>query len=346
MTVVLLLQVGLCLSQSQFSDLLGKGHVSKAEKQRVIEDAQVASKENEVQDKVEEEFYQDQGGFLGLFGGRARSLDTSEVFISPSREAMGFGKRPMSFMTNFKTDVQFDNLKSRVKRSRLDLSPFDLAAAASAQRPTGPITPGLISNMFHRQLMLAEDHGLPVHDAVPGHQAPGPAHHAPVAMAHHPMPAHLRLRPAHQAHHAPVHHEIPQPHHAVTHHTPFKGYPPPKHGGGSLEDIFGLHNGKYVAPVTPVYHPEPEYHAPVQQQAYHEPAVAAHHVDPHYSEPLKGHPFSMEMIFGLPMHGYYMKKYRHMLPFHTPEPEYHAPPEPKYHTPEPEYHATSRAAIA
>lgn len=44
----------------------------------------------------------------------------------------------------------------------------------------------------------------------------------------------------------------------------------------------------------------------------------------------------MEMVFGLPMPMHYMKKYRHMLPFHSPTPKYNIvePPTPVY-TPTP-----------
>eukprot|EP00093_Oithona_nana_P005839 05839.XXX_143811_135735_1 [CDS] Oithona nana genome sequencing. len=44
----------------------------------------------------------------------------------------------------------------------------------------------------------------------------------------------------------------------------------------------------------------------------------------------------MEMVFGLPMQGYYMNKYAHMLPFHGHKDKYHEPM--AYHKPEPKYH--------
>ena len=69
---------------------------------------------------------------LDLFASeQPRALDEPET--SPSREALGFGTKPMSFMTNFKRDLPFDGTKKiRVKRSRLP--PIDLDVAASAQR--------------------------------------------------------------------------------------------------------------------------------------------------------------------------------------------------------------------
>ena len=406
--------------------MLGSSAIKKAEKQILNNDE---SAENDTpEDAIEEIDMEDNEveprvsasrpkgskgyGFAGIFGRRGLDEVIGPI-VSPSREALGFGRRPMSFMTNFKTDVRFDenSKRSRVKRSRLDL--LDLQAQASAQRPS-VITPELVSSMFQRQLFLAEDHGLPVHDAVPGHapvharghapvHAPVPVHHQPVAAAHHPMPHnnhHVRIATndhhvshgtATIGHHTTVvkeHHQVHhphQPHHPVVHkprpHThaalkTFKGYPPPQHGGGTLEDIFGLQGGKYAAPTpvyhpapAPAYHPEPAYKEPAyhpepayREPAYHpepaykepepayhpppspgykEPLVAAHHPEPNYhapDHPMKGHPFSMEMVFGLPMHGYYMKKYRHMLPHAPkhPEPAYHAPPTPAYK--EPAYH--------
>ena len=163
----------------------------------------------------------------------------------------------------------------------------------------------------------------PVHHAV--HHAP--AHHAP---AHH-APAH------HAVHHAPAHHPIP---------VKSKGYPPP-HNGGTLEEIFHL-GANYAAPPVPDYTPpDPAYHPPAlpPSPAYHEPAPAEAYHPPaalvHKGQDFHGHPFSMEMIFGLPMHGYYMKKYAPTLPFHHLEDKYHpAPkhPEPAYKEPEPAYH--------
>ena len=269
----------------------------------------------------------------------------------------------------------------------------------------------------HHQVHHAHHHPEP-------HQ---PVHHAQIKHepVHHGTPVPVHHEPVH--HHAPVHHHT---HHPKTHaalKSPFKGYPPPKKGGGTLEDVFGIgYNApvapayhpepeyhapepEYHAPPTPAYHPEPEYHAPVVTPAYHpepeyhapvtpayhpepeyhapvtpayhpepeyhppvvsptpayhpepeyhapavtptpvyhpepapaykEPVVAAHH--PHspqhgYQSPdFHGHPFSMEMIFGLPMHGYYMKKYAHMLPFHGHKDKYHEPM--SYHKPEPKY---------
>jgi len=187
------------------------------------------------------------------------------------------------------------------------------------------------------------------HPVQPVHHAQPVVHHAqPV---HHAI-AHPVAHAPHQVSVAPLHHVAP-----VTHHTAFKGYAPPIHGGGSLENIFGLHNGRYVAPVPT---PAASYHVPSITAAYSpppkpapvykEPLVVApvHHVEPDYRVPHKGHPFSMEMVFGLPMPMHYMKKYRHMLPFHSPTPKYNiveAPtpvytptPVAAYKEPEPVYH--------
>ena len=70
---------------------------------------------------------------LDLFASEQPRAALDEPETSPSREALGFGTKPMSFMTNFKRELPFDGTKKiRVKRSRLP--PLDLDAAASAQR--------------------------------------------------------------------------------------------------------------------------------------------------------------------------------------------------------------------
>ena len=395
------------MSSQNFGELLGKSAIKKAEKQ-IKSDVIKREDSNEVISELEEEQQEreakqnrepdaeeveetatepkynidldlDKTGFARAFGfelaSEGRNIEGPETI--PSRSAFGFDRRPMSFKTNFEQEVQFDGLKSRVKRSHLGgLDPRlghhhghdtpaleDLAISASAQRPHA-LNPHLISSMFARQLALHEDHhGLPVHDAVP--VVTPPHKPQPVAVAHHPQPAHLTLGHSHhfvrehQVHPVqPVHHAVvkaPAPVHHVTHHTPFKGYPAPKHGG-TLEDIFGLHNGKYVAPtpapaykipvVTATYSPpakpEPAYKAPVVVAPVHHPV---HHPEPDYITPHKGHPFSMEMVFGLPMPMYYMKKYRHMLPHASPTPKYtptpvYTPKKPvaAYKEPEPVYH--------
>ena len=266
------------------------------------------------------------------------------------------------------------------------------------------------------------------HQVHHAHHHPEP--HQPV---HHPVHHHGTPVPHHEpVHHAPVHHAHHTPHpktHAALK-SAFKGYPPPKHGGGTLEELFGIGAYKtpapdyhpepeyhappepeyhapptpayhpepeYHAPVTPAYHPEPEYHAPVTpayhpEPEYHAPVTPAYHPEPEYHQPepeyhapvaptpayhpepeyhapaptpvyhpepaykepvvaahhhqkpqigyqtpdFHGHPFSMEMVFGLPMHGHYMSKYAHMLPFHGHKDKYHEPM--AYHKPEPKYH--------
>ena len=114
----------------------------------------------------------------------------------------------------------------------------------------------------------------------------------------------------------PVHHAVPV-HHEVTHKR-FKGYAPPHKGGGSLEEIFGVHTKYHPAPPPVVHHvPEPVYHEP--EPVYHEPEpvyVPPKKYQPDYSHPTGhkykseyvGHPFSMEMVFGLPLHKSYMHK--------------------------------------
>ena len=73
---------------------------------------------------------------MDLFASEQPRAALDEPETSPSREALGFGTKPMSFMTNFKRELPFDGTKKiRVKRSRLP--PLDLDAAASAQRGAG-----------------------------------------------------------------------------------------------------------------------------------------------------------------------------------------------------------------
>ena len=251
--------------------------------------------------------------------------------------------------------------------------------------------------MFQRQLELAEEHGLPTHEAVPFDFRPAAApsapaslpvgapaphevktmhlpHHHHVSIAtpdhhvshgvdhglsgHHPRVHHQHVQvhhvEPHQPHHAvpksakliraPVHHPVHHPVPVVAHHpvpVKSKGYPPPKNGG-TLEEIF--HLGNYAAPTPDYTPPDPAYHPPAPPSAaYHEPAPAEAYYPPAalVHKDFHGHPFSMEMVFGLPMHGYYMNKYAHTLPFHHLEDKYHpAPkhPEPAYKEPEPAYH--------
>ena len=156
------------------------------------------------------------------------------------------------------------------------------------------------------------------------------AHHAPVVHREH-----------HQVHH--VVHEPHQPHHVVPHSAKlikapavhkFTGYSKPPHGA-TLEEIFHLQGGKYHAP-EPAYHaPEPAYSPPAPAAAYKEPLAEAYHPPVVHATDFHGHPFSMEMVFGLPMQKYYMKKYAHMLPFHGVEDKYHAPVAPVKPVPPP-----------
>ena len=101
----------------------------------------------------------------------------------------------------------------------------------------------------------------------------------------------------------PVHHEVT--------HRRFKGSRlPPHKGGGSLEEIFGVHTK---------YHPAPPVVHHVAEPAYQEPEpvyVPPKKYLPDYSHPTGhkykseyiGHPFSMEMVFGLPLHKSYVQK--------------------------------------
>ena len=192
---------------SQFSDLIGLDAIKKAENQILSEEDRQSEKQPEEKSETENEI-EDRGftSFFGLYGGRGLDTQPREENTSPSRSALGFGSKPMSFKQNFEKDFQFevseaeviDEARSRVKRSRLD----DLQAAASAQRQF--IDPAIIAQMFQRQLLIAEDAGLPVHDAVPLPAQPAqPVHH-------HPMPEH---------HLEPMHHHVPQHHHMPHHHS-------------------------------------------------------------------------------------------------------------------------------
>jgi len=106
---------------------------------------------------------------------------------------------------------------------------------------------------------------------------------------------------------------------------------------------------RYVVTPEPIYHPGPKY-VPPEPVVVIEPKPSYVEPKPAYVEPkplgsykppsFKGHPFSMEMVFGLPMHNYYMTKYSHLLPnsFHGPERVYDAPvPAPVYQVPIPTY---------
>ena len=186
---------------SQFSDLIGQQAIVKAEKQLLSED------EEEIETKIEENEVanEENKGFTSFLFGLydLENPEAKKENTSPSRDALGFGSKPMSFKQNFEKDFQFDkSKKSRVKRSRLN----DLQAAASAQRFAG-IDPAIIAQMFQRQLLIAEDAGLPVHDAVPLPAQPvQPVHPQPVTHAPH-MPHHQpvsHVMPHHSGHHVSI----------------------------------------------------------------------------------------------------------------------------------------------
>eukprot|EP00094_Tigriopus_californicus_P006676 TCALIF_06428-PA protein Name:"Similar to PRR21 Putative proline-rich protein 21 (Homo sapiens)" AED:0.60 eAED:0.65 QI:0/-1/0/1/-1/1/1/0/1869 len=108
------------------------------------------------------------------------------------------------------------------------------------------------------------------------------------------------------------------------------GYPTPVHGG-SLEEIFGLH--------TKYGHPKPDYVPP--KPKYLPPKHYEYKTKSKYAD----HPFSLEMVFGLPMPKYYADSYHEPLSdYHEPKPAYHEPkptyhePKPTYHEPKPAYH--------
>ena len=98
----------------------------------------------------------------------------------------------------------------------------------------------------------------------------------------------------------PIHHAVPI-HHEVTHKR-FKGYLTPHKGGGSLEEIFGAHTKYHSAP--PVVHHEPEPYMPPKKYL----PDYSHPTGHNYKSEYVGHPFSMEMVFGLPLHKSYMQK--------------------------------------
>ena len=212
---------------SQFSDLIGQQAIVKAEKQLLSEDEEV---EIETEEKSKENEIENRGftSFFGLYNLDDLEPPTKEN-TSPSRAALGFGSKPMSFKQNFEKDFQFDKAaeakKSRVKRSRLD----DLHAAASAQRHAG-IDPAVIAQMFQRQLLIAEDAGLPVHDAVPLPAQPA----IPVHPTMHPKP------------HVPVHHAT---HHHMPkhsgHHISIQTKDHHVSHGTSTQGKHGIHN-KYI----------------------------------------------------------------------------------------------------
>ena len=190
---------------SQFSDLIGQQAIVKAEKQLLSEDEEIEIETKTTEDEKDNEVELENRGFTSFFG--LYDLDSEVVppkeNTSPSRAALGFGSKPMSFKQNFEKDFQFDkDRKSRVKRSRLN----DLQAAASAQRFAG-IDPAIIAQMFQRQLLIAEDAGLPVHDAVPLPAQPvQPVHPQPVTHAPH-MPHHQpvsHVMPHHSGHHVSI----------------------------------------------------------------------------------------------------------------------------------------------
>ena len=257
--------------------------------------------------------------------------------------------------------------------------------------PTHHVSHGVLDHGTHHAVHKE-------HHQVHGHETHAALHH-PVhhAQVHHPAPVH---------HHVPVHHE-PVVVAKVVSHKP-SGYPKPAYGG-SLEEIFGV-GSRYHEPEPayhapePAYHaPEPAYHAPepayhAPEPAYHAPEPAYHAPEPAYHAPskpytpdyshptgdyvspyakMKGHPFSLEHVFGIEMPLYYQSKYPHMshmlhhhvqghdpVPVYVPEPDYNHPvsgypkpkhgasleeifgvatkygaPKPAYHAPEPAYHA-------
>ena len=359
------------MNQGQlFSDLIGSEVVKAAEikandnEDNIKEaDEEDNAPRNAKKIKIETSEQRKRSTFYDLFGSQEPRSESDRESSKPRPNE--FKDKPMSFMTNFKKDLPFQG-KKRVKRSRLDqLPPLDLDTAASAQVSRG-VDPNIVAAMFHRQLMLAEEHGLSSHEAVP---APPFAGVAPAARAiNSPAPHHVKSMPlphhhsvhiatrdhqvshgvSHMSHHAPVvhreHHQVHhvvhephQPHHVVPHSAKlikapapvhkFSGYPKPPHGA-TLEEIFHLKGGKYHAP-EPAYHaPEPAYSPPAPAAAYKEPLAEAYHPPVVHATDFHGHPFSMEMVFGLPMQKYYMKKYAHMLPFHGVEDKYHAPVAP------------------
>ena len=191
---------------SQFSDLIGQQAIVKAEKQLLSEDeedSEIETKVNEKDNEVEEENKGFTSFLFGLYD--LENPEAKKENTSPSRDALGFGSKPMSFKQNFEKDFQFDkSKKSRVKRSRLN----DLQAAASAQRFAG-IDPAIIAQMFQRQLLIAEDAGLPVHDAVPLPAQPV----QPV----HPPSHHLEHAPHMQPMHHATHHHPHMPHQSGHH---------------------------------------------------------------------------------------------------------------------------------
>ncbi len=182
-------------------------------------------------------------------------------------------------------------------------------------------------------LVTVAPHPLhPVPHTHPGVHPPVTPHAAALT---HPVVPHSPHIP-HDVHHMMAMHPPHIPHQAP------KGYPKP-YKGGTLEEVFGLHT-KYGAPRPDYVPPKPKYIQPVK---------------PKYKSKYVGHPFSMEMVFGLPMSRYYSDKYhghQHQPSqlYVTPKPDYHAPdyhpppayhepkvvyeqPKPDYHPPEPKY---------
>lgn len=234
--------------------------------------------------------------------------DFQPSFLRNKRQHSHFSM-PMSFMDNFKTDVDwsyiFDHFGlglARSKRSTIDESLFRNA---------------MVSAILQRQLLMAEDHRL-------AHVSPVTTHHvSSISLPRQVAPIVLAQTP-------PV---------VIAHsNSLFKGYDPPLKGG-SLEEIFGV-SSKYFTPAKASYAPVP---VPVGYEPLEVfetgPRYVAAPFDGYPSQkPLKsykppnykGHPFSMEMVFGLPMHNHYMAKYHHLLPesLHVPTigREYRIPP--------------------
>ncbi|TRY67791.1 hypothetical protein TCAL_06428 [Tigriopus californicus] len=220
-----------------------------------------------------------------------------------------------------------------------------------------------VHNEHHQihEVEHAPEHSLVTHHHTHGHMDHHSGHHEAVAMVtvaphhspHHEVdPHHVHHAPSHHEHHGHQSHEThhghhdhhethhdhhdhhdPHMHHMMVMNPPHKeplGYPTPVHGG-SLEEIFGLH--------TKYGHPKPDYVPP--KPKYLPPKHYEYKTKSKYAD----HPFSLEMVFGLPMPKYYADSYHEPLSdYHEPKPAYHEPkptyhePKPTYHEPKPAYH--------
>lgn len=219
-----------------------------------------------------------------------QAIDDSELSFQSRerRQRNSFFTFPMSFMENFKTEVFWGaarhptKLGIRSKRSPLDETQFRSA---------------MVSAILQRQLLMAEDHRLHHFDR----GIPVPTHHvSAIALPRQLPPVVLTQGPI----------------------SIFRGYEAPIKGG-SLEEIFGVSSKFYQPPATKtthklapsnlnsfeVYESGPKY-VPVPLDVYPVNKPLRSYQPPSY----RGHPFSMEMVFGLPMHDHYMAKYSHLLP--------------------------------